>query len=424
MSVANLKARLTRLQDEARSLIASPANDNGDLSAEQQTRLDELKPSIEQLRSNIKTFEQFEEADRQENGRFNRQGLLDDDFDRVPEEYSIVRAIAGASGMEVDDGYEREVSAELAHRAGKTPQGIMVPTAALTRRVRPMEKRVLTGAGDAADIISTDHMGNQFIDLLRAKMVMGKLGARTLSGLKGNTDIPRMASNVASGWRAENSAFPEGDHAFDDVNLTPKSVGLITTVSRNVLLQSSPDIEQLVRSDFAAVLAREIDRVALIGGGTNEPVGVLATSGIGDVDMSATITWAKVLELIELVESADGDVEAGGFVMNAKVKTVLRNTPRQAAGVEGSFIMGLANELAGYQALTTSQAINTTAPLIFGDFSDVLIGMWSGVDILVNPYESTAYKAGNVMIRGIMTADVGIRHAESFAAATEVVGGV
>jgi hypothetical protein len=90
-------------------------------------------------------FEGFEEADRRESGARDRQGVLDDHFDSaVREDYSIVRAIAGASGLKVDDGFEREVSEELAKRMGKAPQGVFVPHTALSRRVRAreMERRV------------------------------------------------------------------------------------------------------------------------------------------------------------------------------------------------------------------------------------------------------------------------------------------
>ncbi len=430
-NLATLRQRVTALHDEARSIISAPTGSDGELSTEQQARLEEIKPMAEQLRNNIGLLEGFEEAERR-SGRRQHDGIEPgDELDtEVRSRYSLVRAIAGASGLDVDDGYEQEVSQELARREGKVPKGIMVPLSALSRRVRrnELERRVLTSTGDAADLISTDHLGNQFIDILRPKMVVGRAGARTLSGLIGNVDIPRLATSVPGGWRAENTAFPESDHVFDDVSLNPKHVGMITELSLNVLRQSSPEIEQLVRSDFARTLAEQIDSVAIWGGEANEPTGVLATSGIGDVDMSAAPTWSKVIELQEIVESANGDVESGGFVMTPGVKKLLRETPMQASGVEGSFIMTRPNELAGAPAFATTLALSsgspTTAPLVFGDWSDVLIGLWSGVDILVNPYESTAYSKGNVKIRGIITADVGIRHAGSFAAAQDVGGAI
>ena len=147
-------------------------------------------------------------------------------------------------------------------------------------------------------------MGNQFVDHLRAALVTRRLGARILSGLVGNVAIPRLKTSVTSAWVAENSALTLADPAVDQITLSPKHVGCLTEFSRNMLLQSSPDIEEMLRNDFAQVLARAIDSAALVGGGSNQPVGIISTSGVATVNM-ATPTWTTVLQLIEAVEGSD-----------------------------------------------------------------------------------------------------------------------
>jgi len=61
------------------------------------------------------------------------------------------------------------------------------------------------------------------------------------------------------------------------------------------------------------------------------------------------------------------------------------------------------------------------SPVFYGNWSDLLIGVWSELDILVNPYEATAYAKGNVQIRAMMTLDLAVRHPESFAAIKDVL---
>lgn len=257
------------------------------------------------------------------------------------------------------------------------------------------EKRVITttnpGGGPGSNIIGTDLLGGEFIDILRAQVVVQRMGARVLSGLVGNTDIPKLKASASAGWFAENSAITPSDHQFSKVSLTPKHVGAITEFSRNMLLQSTPDIEQLVRADFASILAQAVDRAAIQGGATNEPDGVLVTAGVHAVDMTGGVSWERILEFIEKVENSNA--VGTGWITSPSVVRLLRSTLRDS-NTAAVFIMDGPDQLAGYPCARTTLATDdgspTIEPLIFGAWSDLLIGMWSALDILVNPFESTA----------------------------------
>lgn len=186
-------------------------------------------------------------------------------------------------------------------------------------------------------------------------------------------------------------------------------------------MQSTPDIEQLIRSDFAFVLAQALDAAALVGGGSNEPDGLIA-AGIDDSVSMSTPSWSKVLDLINVVEEANA--MGTGFAMRPLVAKTLRNTAK-VASTDSVMVMESPDSLAGYPVSRTTQLPIDATPdpdtttIIFGQWSDLLIGYWSAFDLLVNPYESTAYSKGNVSVRGMLTADIAVRHLESFAASTD-----
>lgn len=418
MNRRKLLERRTAMVVEMRSLTDAPAGDGGDLSAEQSARFDNLKSEVRGLDSQLERIEAVESLERRAAG-VQVAGDGDASFDRELRSFSLVRAIAAQSGMSVDAGREREVSAELERRHGVKANGIMVPLQVFEQRV--MTSDLPSGAA-GSNLISTDHMGGQFIDRLRSKLVVARSGARVLNGLVGNVDIPALAISATAGWVAENAGLSASDLGFRKVSMTPKHCGCMTEFSRNMLLQSSPDIEALVRDDFAKVLAGAIDKAALKGGGANEPVGILGTSGINTVDLSGGWTWGKVLEFIEKLEV--DDAEGTGWATTPSMVKLLRSTPKEVDGsdvaVSADYLMDAPGNLAGYGLISSNNVPSNLGTgtnehaCIFGCWSDLLIGYWSAFDLLVNPYESSAYSKGNVLVRGMLSMDVAVRHAESF----------
>lgn len=422
-----LREKRARIVAEMRAIADKPDGDAGAPSEAQEKRFDALKADLNLIEKSIEKQELIDEADRRAAGE-PVGDARDGDFERECRAFSLTRAIAGAAGLNVDAGREREISAELQRRSGGRFQGVAVPMEVFQRRASPrdLETRVVTTAapagGPGANIIATDFRGDQFIDALRAKLVMAELGATVLSGLVGNVDIPRLKASAATGWVAENAAITASDHQFDKVSLTPKHVGAITEFSRNMLLQTAPAIEQLIRDDFAKILAEALDAAAIKGGGANQPAGVLSQAGLDTSVSMATPTWASVLDLIDIVEEADA--VGTGFLMRPLAAKKLRQTVRVAA-TDSRFVMEEPDKLADYPAMRSTLVPIDTVPtpdatsIIFGQWSDLLIGYWSAFDLLVNPYESTAYSKGNVSVRGMLTADIAVRHVESFAASTD-----
>jgi HK97 family phage major capsid protein len=418
MKMKDLLEQRGRIVAEMRKLADSPTGEGGDMTVEQSQRFDTLKGELESTEKNIDRQNLLDEAERRMQGQ-PLTGTGDERLDDELRKFSLTRAIASqVPDLNVDGGRERELSKELAQRMGVRERGIMVP-------MQVFEKRVITSAAPAAgpgsNIIATDHMGNLFIDRLRAALKVNSLGARVLNGLQGNVDIPKLKASATAGWVAENAALGASDMQFTKVSMTPKHAGCLTEFSRNMLLQTSPDIESLVRDDFAKVLAEAVDSVAINGGGSNEPDGILQSASTVDHTM-ATPSWSNLLELIGLVE--DANVEGNAFLGHPAVLRALRRTLKDADNPELGYIMPERDNLAGYPVARTTLGPTISSPesgtLIFGAWEDLILGYWSAFEILVNPFETTAYSKGNVQVRGMLTCDVAVRHAESFAASQNV----
>ena len=399
-----------------RGLLEKADGEKRSLDSDESTKFEELKGKVSDLETQEQRAAFMAEQERSMTGQ-PVAGSGDSNFDTECRKFSITRAIAGKLDAGVDDGREREVSQEIARRTGRQFEGIAVPTSVF-------EERVLTtddpAAGPGSNIISTDHRGDLFIDRLRAALRIRGLGATVLSNLRGNVDIPRLKQSATAGWVAENAALSSSDHQFNKVQLTPKHAGTITEFSRNMVLQSSPDVEQLVRNDFAAVLAETIDQAAISGGGGDEPTGITGVSGVLTGSM-ATPSWGEVLAIVEEIETNDNAGTA--WLTHPSVVRLLRETLKVSADAGAGFIMEGARRLADFPLTSTTLVPTSGSPLtataIFGNWSDLLIGYWSEFDLLVNPYEATAYSKGNISIRAMLTADVAVRHPESFVVAND-----
>jgi HK97 family phage major capsid protein len=426
MSLRQLLERRARIAAEMREMVEG-AGDDGALTDEQKAAFDKLKAALAELEGAIQRRALVDEADRRMAGQ-PVAGSGDPNLDREMRSFSVVRALAHGAGLGVDAGRERELSAELARRSGRPFQGIAVPLSVLRQ---PIEQRVITttapSGGPGGNLIQTTLDGGQYIDLLRAALVIRGLGARILSDLTGNLDMPRLKAAATTGWVAENTALGTTDQQFDKVSLRPKHAGAIVELSRNMLMQTSPDVEQLVRADLAEVLARALDGAAISGtGASNDPTGILATSGIGNVAVGTNggaLTYDLVADLWGAVADANALGQAMSFLGNTKVKRAASKLKDSQARPYGLDVVFQGEQQAWSNLvpsnLTKGTGTNLSA-LIYGNFSDLVIGLWSELDILVNPFEATAFSKGNVQVRAMMTVDIAVRHPESFAAIKDI----
>lgn len=340
-------------------------------------------------------------------------------------DYSFMKAVRGLVNGSGLNGLEREVSDEIAKRQGREARGFYAPDSFWSG------KRDLTVGTDTAGgfLRPEDHRGDQFIDALRSRLVLNQLGTRFMSGLKGDVAIPKLSAGVSAGFVAENGATSEVNATFAQVTMSPKSLGAFTDVSRLLMIQSDPSVEQIVRDDLLNAIAQKIEDVAIEGGGSNEPTGITGTTGIGSVAIGTNggaASWGKVVDLVKEIEqdnAASGEIK---FLTNSKVKSHLAQTAKVSSTDSVMILNDPWNSLYGYDmAVTNNVPSDLTkgtgtglSALIAGDFSNLMIGLFSTSDVLVDPY--TGGSSGAVRIRVMQEVDVAVRHAQSFAACLDI----
>jgi len=325
------------------------------------------------------------------------------------ENYSFSRALTAAiTGDWSKAGLEKEASETVAKMLGKDSRGFYVPHQVLQRDLT-------TTAGSA--IIDTTTGGANFIDILRNKLVISKLGGQVLSGLQGNVAIPKQTGSATAYWIDEGAATTASDLALGLIELKPKTVSAKTGYTRQMLLQGNPDIEALVMNDLATNIALAIDQAAISGDGlAGKPTGILNTTGIGAVDTSADaggLTWAKVVELETKIADGNADVENMNYIAGAGVAGKLKT--KEIADGTARFLLEK-GEVNGYGFTRTNQVAANT--MLFGDFSQMITGLWGGLDIMIDPYSNA--DTGGIVIRAFQSVDVGVRHAQAFSATTNI----
>lgn len=370
--------------------------------------------------------------------------------DKEKNKYSLIRAInasvnerMGSASAWKDAGFEREVSQAIGKRSGKTTAGLFMPTNLAFYASRAADYSFGTGSGLSAtsggsNLVATSLLSGSFIDLLRNKARVLAMGAQMLSGLVGNVDIPRQKAAGATYWVGEGGVLSQAGAQFDKVSLSPKHIGAISIITRNMLQQSTPDVEMMARADLLQTVALGVDSAALYGTGSGfQPLGIANQSGIGSVlggTNGGALTIDNLIDLETFVASNNADDGALAYLTNAKAVGTLKKLKSST----GEYLWsnsplgqrsGTPGEINGYTVARTNQARSNLAKgtgtnlseVYFGDWSQVIVGEWGVVEILPNPYAAGIYEAGGVELRVLQSLDIGIRHPQSFAVMSDAI---
>ncbi len=350
--------------------------------------------------------------------------------------YSIVRALASAvkNNGQVKDCPEADYSREVEIRSKTHAEGFFIPTDPILgmsrrdymQRMSSMGRDLNVntfGAGGA--LVETD-IPTSIIELLRNRTVCIQLGATVLSGLEGNCSLPRETAPNTPYSLPETAALASGNPIIDQVNLSPKRVGATCVYSKQLLLQSSIDVENFVRDDLTKVVAIDHDRLALNGqAGNGEPCGILNTAGIGSVVFGGPATWGSVTQFEEILGLANADRGAMAWATTPGTRYRWKNLAKNLLGAntvtatalwepdaanpmpqEGG-VYGRVNQ---YLAVATNQIPNNQ--VLFGDWTSVILAMWGGWDVVVNPYSLDINAQVRITINTFI--DVALRHPQSF----------
>lgn len=363
-------------------------------------------------------------GERNNKARVNETRQVDVDLSRRDHSrFSFVRLMDALSNpndraAQNRAAFELEVcaDAESSMPNGFNARGVYIPPSIISRDL------TAGTATDGAELVATNLLAGEYISVLRNNMVALQAGARLLPGLVGNVDIPRQTSGAVATWiSAEDGDAGNSDPQFDSVSLTPKDLAAYTQVSRRLTQQSSPAIEAIVRDDLFLALALGMDGAVYYGSGAaGQPQGIDGATGVDDPTLaSATApTYAELVTIEGTVAGANAIGPGTAWIVSAPTVSHAKTTSKQASGVEGNFIMdsamgsapGLVGSITGYNCFRSTQLVAND--FVFGDFRNILIGEWGGIELNVDPYTNSLKGKTRYII--FKTCDIAIRHPSSF----------
>lgn len=407
MTLAAIREQRASKVAEARTILnAAPG---GTLTAEAQTAFDKIKATITDLEGQESRALFVEEAERRSLGE-----PIDKSRTDLESRVSLVEAINAHAEQRSLTGALAEYNAEQ-KRQGVQAKGVLVPQSLFN------ETRAAQTTTTATGIVPDDFRADQFVGLLRNAMVVRSLGARVLPNLRGDVVIPRQTSTSTAQWLNEGDALTDTGMTFDNIRMEPKHVGAITELSRQLLQQSNPSIEQLVKDDFQQVVGLAVDK-ALLHGTTvaKQPLGILNTVGIQTASF-ATLDWEAVLVAIEKL--ALENITPNAWITHPEVATILRSTLKSASAGAGYLMEN--GQLASLPVNVTKQLDKKTgAPatgrILLGDFSEMIIGTWGSVDVLTNQYAEGPFSRGAIQVRILTTLDMVVRRPKAFVSIDDI----
>lgn len=327
----------------------------------------------------------------------------------------VVRACAAGSFEAVGAEYERDVIQEHADRM----------------------RALSTGAvGTGGAIVPPEYLPQEFIELLRAQIVVEALGARVLNDLTGSPVlIPKLASGAIVGDVAENAAKPDDDQTFEELNLVPTECAGATIYSKRMAMMSNPSVDRMIIEDLTSAIAERIDLLAMIGtGAASQPVGIINVPGIGtytlinDVGNGAVPVPDDIDDSQLVLQTANAFKGNLGWASHPRTFNTFKKmrTDSGAGAGTGGYLYPRsefnAQRLDGLNFRPTTQlpvnvvkgGSNDTTYLILGNFNDLILAYWGGLEVATSDQAEGTFLKNQIIIKVSMLYDVAVRHEESF----------
>jgi HK97 family phage major capsid protein len=398
---------------EMKNLINDAEAAGRDLDSAEAKRFADLRAEVGQIEERIGRAEALDEMER----RADAEPVGGREMQRELRSYSLANAISGALSGRLT-GREAEISQELTRgREARSGFGSGISLAVPTEVLLGSEQRdgQVAGTPSAGGYLVPTTLAALAGRINRPALKVEGLGATVMRGLSGNVELPNMLTSGAAHWLAENADTTRSAVSFGKVAMSPKTVSGEYRMSRRLTLQSGTAVENILRQDIGQLLAQALDLAAIAGTGvSNQPLGLLNTVGIGEVTASAALsdTAADLIAALEL----DDITGTAAFLTNPTVmKAVRKLKDGQGHTMPVAEIFhNVRTEVTTQVPANLGTGTNKSA-LIYGLWSELIVGYWSAVDILLNPYHPDVASNGGVLLHAFLDADVVVRHPEAFA---------
>ena len=348
--------------------------------------------------------------------------------DEVKRAFSISNFIQEAGKRNLT-GINKEMHEDAVNEArntGKAVQGYGIPSMIIGKTDKRNMNAGTTTAGGFT--VPTEVM--TIVDYLYNKSVLRENGADFITGLTGDISFPVRDNAIGNGWLAETAGSAAVSPTFAQKSMTPKRLGSYIDLSKQLITQSNASIDNYITRELAGSMLTDLENAAINGtGSSNQPTGILNTAGIGSVAMGTNggaITWQAVVDLVTQVAIDNAEMGALNYITNAQVRGAMQ-TILKASGVSGYLLNEANSNLNGYglgvtqhapSNLTKGSASAVCSALLFGNFNDLKIGQWGGLDILVDEYTQATAGTTRVVANGYF--DVLALRPESFAAILDI----
>lgn len=388
------------------------------LTEAQQTELRTAMQSEERLNGEVEIALQLEKRNAEQAAREARNAASTENANNPSKEekemrnFSFLKMVSEGNKV---TGLEKELlqeSEKEARALGVTASGNYLSNALLSAIIAPiMEKRTMTAASGSGGGYLIPTIKLDWFDALFAYSIMEKAGFQKLTGLSANTDIPGIGTAITTGWaNGETGTQTPADPTLVNRSLTPKLLYGATNVSKRLLIQTNQSVEAMIMTDIMKGMAQALQAAVINGAGSSGvPTGILGTSGIQSVAMDtngAAISFAKVMDLYKAVANANANLDSCKWITNPKVFAEAMQTPIDTGSGAmiipyNSFFGGAKGQIAGYDVLSTSSvpsdltkgsSSSICSALLFGDFTQVVVGQFGGIDVVVD--DATGARSG------------------------------
>lgn len=429
-----LRERRAKKVEEAQALFNKAKGESRSLTAEEKTTYDGIMAEVRSLADDIKVAEEQEELDRESANRNRPQNTHNTTEARSIASYSLMKAVRAAPGYPGGkplEGIEKEMHQEAekdARAAGSPLKGVGIPQMLLESRDNGVTAVTpFTQPEDGAAVV--DRTLRPVIDLSRPRTVLRELGAQFLPGTVGNVGVPSLTQGATSTWKSENATLDKSNQKFSSAEMTPHRLGTFAVRTLQFLNQTGRAYENMLRTDIENSIMEALEIAAINGSGTNnQPLGIMNTAGVLALAMGANggvPTREMLIGLEALVEDQNIRMDSPGYLINVMTKAKLKMTKVDQGS--GLFLMNENNQLNGYTAGVTSlvpknltKGTGTAlSAAIFGNWRDLLIPQWGGLDITVDPYTLATEGEVRIIIQSFF--DVLVQRPKAFAVVKDIV---
>lgn len=435
-TVKDLNDSRVEVEDKIEALVK--AAEKSELTAEQKTEWAILKAEISSIDGEIKLATELEEESKKiAKRKIAAKAALpgapqdnkseNDELEKVAKAFSLTRAFRQAQAAKAMDGAEeevRQIARKEAEGCGVELSGtISIPQSFIQMgKNKPLTSAPLSVGTEGTDVVFTDY-GGKVIPYLNPDPVAGRLGVTFLQGLRGNVQWPRVTGDLAFAFETETSDVDETTPTFDNVSISPKRFGGYVDVTMQMLQQSVFVVEPWLRERLSTRYAITVDNQIFNGTGSgNQTTGLFNISGVntlstGSGSTSNDMTYRALLSMKRDTKVANARVSRTGWVTNAYGEYALFNTPLQASGVEGNFILKpdyngrmLGDPFMTSEIIPSNLSEGSQTDLCgiaySSNWGGLIAGFWGGMDLLVDPYTQRLGGKIRFVVNAFMDVDI------------------